>query len=122
MERFVPQPGNALFAKAFLRTQHRHHCADGGRLHDFALGSFIWLPQGMQMERGARQAEDVTVLFVTNKKFDYQRYSGLVRYRQTNAVAVSHRRQRTAFRRHMQQHGCQRWCRPPQRGKFAPCP
>ena len=40
--------------------------------HDgsFGAGMFIWFPEGMKMEHGATQQEDVTVLFITNKKFE----------------------------------------------------
>ena len=97
-ERFVPQLGKALFAKAFLEDPdtgvtvrmvkypagfmnawHTHPCAHGmfvleGTLvthkGNFAPGNFIWFPQGMRMEHGAMQTEDVTVLFITNKKFE----------------------------------------------------
>lgn len=97
-ERFVPQLGKALFAKAFLEDPdtgvtvrmvkypagfmnawHTHPCAHGmfvleGTLvthkGNFAPGNFIWFPQGMRMEHGATQTEDVTVLFITNKKFE----------------------------------------------------
>ncbi len=97
-ERFVPQLGKALFAKAFLEDPdtgvtvrmvkypagfmnawHTHPCAHGmfvleGTLvthkGNFAPGNFVWFPQGMRMEHGATQTEDVTVLFITNKKFE----------------------------------------------------
>jgi hypothetical protein len=39
-------------------------------LGDFAPGNFVWFPEGMKMEHGATQSEDVTVLFITNKKFE----------------------------------------------------
>ena len=97
-ERFVPQLGKALFAKAFLEdpdtgvtvrmvkypagfmnTWHTHPCAHGifvleGTLvtHEgsFGPGNFVWFPEGMKMEHGATQTEDVTALFLTNKKFE----------------------------------------------------
>ena len=97
-ERLVPQLGKALFAKFFLEdpdtgvtvrmvkypagfmnTWHTHPCAHGmfvleGTLvtHQgtFGPGNFVWFPQGMTMEHGATQAEDVTVLFLTNKRFE----------------------------------------------------
>ena len=105
-ERFVPQLGKALFAKAFLEDPdtgvtvrmvkypagfmnewHTHPCAHGmfvlsGMLvthkGSFAPGNFIWFPQGMRMEHGATQTEDVTVLFITNKKFEiwYEKSAG----------------------------------------------
>jgi hypothetical protein len=30
----------------------------------------VWFPEGMTMQHGATQTEDVTVLFITNKKFE----------------------------------------------------
>ena len=35
----------------------------------FGPGSFVWFPQGMRMEHGATQDNDVTLLFITNKPF-----------------------------------------------------
>jgi hypothetical protein len=35
----------------------------------FGPGSFVWFPEGEVMEHGAGPAGDVTVLFVTNKRF-----------------------------------------------------
>jgi quercetin dioxygenase-like cupin family protein len=97
-ERFIPELGKALFAKRFLEdpetgvtvrlvkypagftnTWHTHPCAHGmfvleGTLvtHEgsFAPGTFVWFPEGMKMEHGATQDNDVTVLFLTNKKFE----------------------------------------------------
>ena len=36
----------------------------------FGPGSFVWFPEGMEMEHGATQDNDVTFLFITNKPFD----------------------------------------------------
>jgi hypothetical protein len=36
----------------------------------FGPGSFVWFPEGMEMEHGATQDNDVTMLFITNKPFD----------------------------------------------------
>jgi len=97
-ERLVPQLGKALFAKffmedpdtgvtirmvkypaGFMNTWHHHPCAHGmfvleGTLvthqGSFAPGNFVWFPEGMTMQHGATQTEDVTVLFITNKKFE----------------------------------------------------
>jgi quercetin dioxygenase-like cupin family protein len=97
-ERFVPQLGKALFAKlfmedpdtgvlirmvkypaGFMNTWHHHPCAHGmyvleGTLvthqGSFGPGNFVWFPEGMTMQHGATQQEDVTVLFITNKKFE----------------------------------------------------
>ena len=40
--------------------------------HDgsYGPGSFVWFPEGMVMEHGATAATDVTVLFITNKRFE----------------------------------------------------
>jgi hypothetical protein len=35
----------------------------------FGPGTFVWFPEGEVMEHGAGPAEDVTVLFITNKAF-----------------------------------------------------
>ena len=35
----------------------------------FGPGSFVWFPEGMEMEHGATQDNDVTFLFITNKPF-----------------------------------------------------
>ncbi len=60
-------------------TWHTHPCGHGiyvleGRLrtHDgvHGPGSFVWFPAGALMEHGATDAEDVTVLFITNGPFD----------------------------------------------------
>ena len=97
-ERFVPELGKALFAKQFLEdpdtgvtvrmvkypagfmnTWHTHpfaHCIfdlEGTLVtHEgsFGPGNFVWFPEGMKMQHGATQTEDVTALFLTNKKFE----------------------------------------------------
>ena len=97
-ERFIPEIGKALFAKRFLEdpdtgvtvrmvkypagftnTWHTHPCAHGMYVLDgtlvthqgsFGPGSFVWFPEGMKMQHGATQERDVTVLFITNKKFE----------------------------------------------------
>ncbi len=57
---------------------HTHPCAHGvyilaGTLDThqgrYAPGTFVWFPEGGLMEHGATQDEDVTFLFITNKKF-----------------------------------------------------
>jgi quercetin dioxygenase-like cupin family protein len=96
-DRFIPELGKTLFAKRFLEdpetgvtvrlvkypagftnTWHTHPCAHGmfvleGTLvthgGSFGPGAFVWFPEGMTMQHGATQAEDVTVLFLTNKRF-----------------------------------------------------
>ena len=36
----------------------------------FGPGHFVWFPTGLEMEHGATAETDVTVLFITNRKFD----------------------------------------------------
>jgi len=62
-----------------INTRHTHPCAHGmfvlegtlvtnqGR---FGPGHFVWFPEGMVMEHGAAAEADVTVLFITNKRFE----------------------------------------------------
>jgi hypothetical protein len=33
-------------------------------------GTFVWCPEGLEMEHGATPESDVTVLFITNKPFE----------------------------------------------------
>ena len=96
-ERFIPQLGKALFAKAFLEdpetgvtvrmvkypagfmnSWHSHPCAHGiyvleGTLvthqGSFGPGHFVWFPEGGIMEHGATDESDCTFLFITNKPF-----------------------------------------------------
>jgi hypothetical protein len=35
-----------------------------------APGSFVWFPEGSEMEHGATQDNDVTFLFIANKPVD----------------------------------------------------
>jgi hypothetical protein len=35
----------------------------------FGPGTFVWFPEGEVMEHGATNESDVTVLFITNKRF-----------------------------------------------------
>ena len=37
---------------------------------DYGPGSFVWFPEGPEMQHGATAEEPVTVLFITNKPFD----------------------------------------------------
>ena len=37
---------------------------------EFGPGSWVWFPEGGWMQHGATAKSDVTVLFITNKKFD----------------------------------------------------
>jgi len=67
------------YVAGFTNVWHRHNCSHGMyvldgilKTHagDFGPGSFIWFPEGMLMEHGATQDNDVTLLFITNKPFD----------------------------------------------------
>jgi quercetin dioxygenase-like cupin family protein len=62
-----------------INPLHTHPCGHGmyvldGRLRTnagtFGPGSFVWFPEGAQMEHGATSDADVTVLFITNKRFE----------------------------------------------------
>lgn len=96
-ERFNEKLGRALFRKVLhtdpetgaeirlvrypagvINPKHTHPCGHGmyvleGNLvtHNgtFRPGTFVWFPEGEVMEHGASAEGDVTVLFVTNKKF-----------------------------------------------------
>ena len=37
----------------------------------YGPGSFVWFPEGLTMEHGATVEGDVTVLFITNKRFTF---------------------------------------------------
>jgi quercetin dioxygenase-like cupin family protein len=61
-----------------MNTKHTHPCGHGlyvleGQLKThkgtFGPGSFVWFPEGEVMEHGASAEADVTVLFITNKRF-----------------------------------------------------
>jgi quercetin dioxygenase-like cupin family protein len=97
-ERFNEQVGRPLFRKnlmidletgmevrlvrypaGFVNPRHTHPCAHGmyvldGNLvtHDgvYGPGHFVWFPEGVVMEHGATASADVTVLFITNKRFE----------------------------------------------------
>ena len=71
--RLVRYPAGAV------NPRHTHPCAHGmyvleGTLvtHDgnYGPGHFVWFPEGSIMEHGATAAQDVTVLFITNKPFE----------------------------------------------------
>jgi quercetin dioxygenase-like cupin family protein len=96
-ERFNERIGRALFRKnlvedpetgmevrlvrypaGVINPRHTHPCAHGmyvleGSLitHDgtYGPGWFVWFPEGTVMEHGATAEADVTVLFITNKRF-----------------------------------------------------
>ncbi|MEZ5394004.1 MAG: cupin domain-containing protein [Bryobacterales bacterium] len=67
------------YPAGFINPWHTHHCAHGmyvleGTLvtHEgrYGPGSFVWFPEGPEMQHGATAEEPVTVLFITNKPFD----------------------------------------------------
>ena len=67
------------YPAGFMNPLHTHPCAHGmyvleGTLvtHQgrFTPGHFVWFPEGSVMEHGATAEEDVTVLFITNKRFE----------------------------------------------------
>ena len=96
-ERFNEKLGRALFRKELftdpetgmeirlvrypagvINVRHTHPCAHGmfvleGTLvtHAGSYGpeSFVWFPEGIEMEHGASAEGDVTVVFITNKPF-----------------------------------------------------
>jgi quercetin dioxygenase-like cupin family protein len=62
-----------------INTSHTHPCAHGMYVLEgtlvtnegtFGPGHFVWFPEGMVMEHGATAERDVTVLFITNKRFE----------------------------------------------------
>ena len=97
-ERFNAKIGRALYRKNLIQDPdtgmevrvvrypagvinplHTHNCAHGMYVLDGTLvtnagnyspGSFVWFPEGTDMEHGATTDADVTVLFITNKAFD----------------------------------------------------
>ena len=61
-----------------VNPQHTHPCGHGMYVLEgvlvthrgrFRPGTFVWFPEGEVMEHGASTEGDVTVLFITNKKF-----------------------------------------------------
>src|SRR4249919_3236973 len=67
------------YRAGFTNRWQYHHCSHGMYVLDgilkthvgsFGPGSFVWFPEGMEMEHGATQDNDVTFLFITNKPFD----------------------------------------------------
>ena len=67
------------YPAGFINPLHTHNCGHGmyvlsGTLktHEgtYGPGSFVWFPEGNEMEHGATAEEDVTVVFITNKPFD----------------------------------------------------
>ena len=71
--RLVRYPAGAI------NPRHTHPCAHGMYVLEGTLvtqsgqygpGHFVWFPEGCVMEHGAAAGGDVTVLFITNKRFD----------------------------------------------------
>jgi len=67
------------YPAGIVNPLHTHPCAHGmyvleGTLatHDgqYGPGHFVWFPEGSLMEHGATAEQDVTVLFITNKRFE----------------------------------------------------
>jgi len=97
-ERFNEKIGRALYRKNLMEDpdtgmevrlvrypagvvnpRHTHPCAHGmfvleGTLvtqdGQYGPGHFVWFPEGSVMEHGAAASHDVTVLFITNKRFE----------------------------------------------------
>ena len=97
-ERFNERIGRALYRKnlvedadtgmevrlvrypaGVINPWHTHPCAHGmyvleGTLvthaGEFGPGSFVWFPEGVAMQHGATSERDVTVVFITNKRFE----------------------------------------------------
>jgi quercetin dioxygenase-like cupin family protein len=97
-ERFNDKIGRALYRKNLIEDpetgmevrlvrypagvvnpRHTHPCAHGMYVLEGTLttqqgqygpGHFVWFPEGLMMEHGATASGDVTVLFVTNKRFE----------------------------------------------------
>lgn len=67
------------YPAGFTNKSHWHNCAHGMYVLDgelvtsdgsFGPGSFVWFPEGKVMFHGARDDNDVTFLFITDKAFD----------------------------------------------------
>jgi quercetin dioxygenase-like cupin family protein len=80
-----PETGSEIrivrYPAGVINTRHVHTCAHGmyvlkGTLvthaGQFGPGHFVWFPAGIEMEHGAAAEADVTVLFITNRKFDIE--------------------------------------------------
>ncbi len=66
------------YPAGLVNPKHTHPCGHGlyvleGNLvthkGTFGPGTFVWFPEGEVMEHGATALADVTVLFITNKRF-----------------------------------------------------
>jgi quercetin dioxygenase-like cupin family protein len=67
------------YPKGYTTVWHTHNCSHGIyvlegilKTHEglYGPGSFVWFPEGLLMEHGATDEEDVAFLFITNKPFD----------------------------------------------------
>ncbi|MDC4876266.1 DUF4437 domain-containing protein [Acinetobacter baumannii] len=67
------------YPAGFRTVEHWHNCAHGmyileGHIvtseGEFGPGNFIWFPERTIMFHGAREDNDVLMLFITNKNFD----------------------------------------------------
>jgi len=67
------------YPAGFMNKWHFHPCAHGMYVLEGTLvthagqhgpGSFVWFPEGMRMEHGATEENDVVALFITNKPFE----------------------------------------------------
>jgi len=84
-KQLIEDPGTGMsvmkmkYFAGFTNEWHTHPCAHGMYVLDgvlkthagsFGPGSFVWFPEGMEMEHGATQDNDVTFLFIANKPVD----------------------------------------------------
>jgi quercetin dioxygenase-like cupin family protein len=67
------------YPRGVINVRHTHPCAHGMYVLEGTLaanggrygpGSFVWFPEGLEMEHGATPETDVVVLFITNKPFE----------------------------------------------------
>lgn len=67
-----------VYRAGFTNPWHSHFCGHGFYVLDgvldthqgqYGAGSFVWFPEGGLMYHGATKDQDVTFLFITNKKF-----------------------------------------------------
>ena len=92
-KQLIEDPGTGMsvmkmkYFAGFTNEWHTHPCAHGMYVLDgilkthagsFGPGSFVWFPEGMEMEHGATQDNDVTFLFIANKPLDIH-YTRLAR-------------------------------------------
>ena len=61
------------YPAGLVNPAHTHPCGHGLYVLEGELvthkGTFVWFPEGEVMEHGAGPEADVTVLFITNKRF-----------------------------------------------------